>query len=163
MCHQRRRKIKAPCRVRLTVRTAHHFSLSLDFNHRMSVSGSQCESAVFVRVGNTKLIPAVHCSATDDVSCHLVDGWIMVSAQCRIERFHKWNVVSTGSHVAGESVRHFWMVRHFETAILLVEVQHDRLLVLSAMLTRLQRRHHAVSRIHAASLALAGCQAFSNV
>ena len=145
----------------------------------MSIGGSQCESAVFVRVGNTKLIPAVHCSATDDVSCHLVDGWIMVSAQCRthiadrqtagtfplipFERFHKWNVVSTGSHVAGESVRHFWMVRHFETAILLVEVQHDRLLVLSAMLTRPQRRHHAVSRIHAACLALAGCQAFSNV
>ncbi len=79
------------------------------------------------------------------------------------ERFHKWNVVSTGSHVAGESVRHFWMVRHFETTILLVGVQHGRLLVLPAMLTRVQRRHHAVSRIHAACLALTGCQAFSNV
>lgn len=156
----------------------HITSLSI-FSHRMSIGGSQCESAVFVRIGNAKLVSAVHWSATDDVSRYLVDGWIMVGAQCRahvtyrqtarafplipFERFHKWNVVSTGSHVAGESVRHFWMVRHFETTILLVGVQHDRLLVLPAMLTRVQRRHHAVSRIHAACLALTGCQAFSNV
>lgn len=177
MRHQCRRKIKAPCRVRLTVRTAHHFSL--DFRRRMSIGGSQCESAVFVRVGNAKLVSAVHWAATDDVSRYLVDGWIMVGAQCRahvtyrqaarafplipFERFHKWNVVPTGSHVAGERVRHVWMVRHLEPAVLLVEVQHDRLLVLPAMLTRVQRRHHAVSRIHAACLALTGCQAFSNV
>lgn len=98
----------------------HITSLSLDFNHRMSISGSQCESAVFVRVGNTKLMPAVHMVSSDDVSRHLVDGWIMVSTQCRTHiadrqtagafplipfgRFHKWDIVPTGSHVRGESV-----------------------------------------------------------
>ena len=57
-------------------------------------------------------------AATDDVSRYLVDGWIMVGAQCRshiadrqaarafplipFERFHKWDIVPTGSHVRGE-------------------------------------------------------------
>ena len=95
-------------------------SLSLDFNHRMSVSGSQCESAVFVRVGNTKLMPAVHMVSSDDVSRYLVDGWIMVSTQCRthiadrqtagafplipFERFHKWDIVPTVGQVSNARI-----------------------------------------------------------
>lgn len=118
MRHQCRRKIKAPCRVRLTVRTAHHFSL--DFNNTWTVGCRQRVRAFHIGIAVAQSIAAVHMAASDDVSRYLVDGWIMVSAQCRthiadrqaarafplipFERSHKWDIVPTGSHVRGESV-----------------------------------------------------------
>lgn len=98
----------------------HITSLSLDFNNTWTVGCCHRVRAFHIWIAVAQSIAAVHMVSSDDVSRYLVDGWIMVSAQCRthiadrqaagafplipFERFHKWNVVPTGSHVRGESV-----------------------------------------------------------
>ena len=80
--HQRRRA-RSEFTAAFAWLSARHIHFSLGFSATACLSVEVSVKAPFSSGLATPLVSAVHWSATDDVSRYLVDGWIMVGAQCR--------------------------------------------------------------------------------